>query len=125
VADYYPENIIGSTEITYCFHPLNGVLNGACHSVTFELLEAQEMVGCTYSNAMNYLPEAMQDDGSCVFPGCMDPTALNYSTHFNSADGSCLYGNDDSSCTSDNNGDGVVNVSDLLILLAEFGLDCE
>ena len=125
VADYYPQNVIGSTEITYCLHPLNGVLNGVCHSVTFELLAAQELAGCTYDNATNYLPEALQDDGSCVFPGCMDPTALNYSTHFNSADGSCMYGNDDSICPADVTGDGAVNVNDLLVLLGSFGAPCD
>jgi hypothetical protein len=58
----------------------------------------------------------------------MDPLAGNYNPYANSDDGSCgeeCDPNADSSCTSDNNGDGVVNVSDLLILLGEFGGNCE
>ena len=31
------QNVIGSTEITYCFHPLSGVGNGVCHTIAFEL----------------------------------------------------------------------------------------
>ena len=84
--------------------------------------------GCTYPLASNYMSFATTDDGSCIFPGCTDPEAGNYSPIANSDDGSCGEGcdpNADSSCTSDNNGDGVVNVSDLLILLGEFGGDCE
>jgi len=84
--------------------------------------------GCMYSLASNYLVYATMDNGSCDYPGCMDPLAGNYNPYANSDDGSCgeeCDPNADSSCTSDNNGDGVVNVSDLLILLGEFGGGCE
>ncbi len=30
-------NVIGSTAVTYCFHPLSGVGNGVCHTIAFEL----------------------------------------------------------------------------------------
>lgn len=125
VADYYPDEITGTTSITYCFHPLNGVENGVCHTVAFELLEAQEIAGCTYLNAMNYEPEASLDDGSCQFPGCMDPLALNYSSHFNADNASCIYGEGNSVCPADVTGDGAVNVNDLLLLLGSFGVVCD
>jgi hypothetical protein len=37
-------------------------------------------VGCTDSNAYNYLASAQQDSGTCTFPtyGCTFATALNY-----------------------------------------------
>ncbi len=84
------------------------------------------IAGCMYSLATNYLAYATVDDGSCTFHGCMDSEAGNFNPFANVDDGSC---NDDcesaANCASDNNGDGVVNVSDLLILLGEFGLNCQ
>ena len=43
-------------------------------------------------------------------------------------DGSCGYGcdpADDAGCQTDANNDGAVNVTDLLMLLGEFGNECE
>ena len=43
-------------------------------------------------------------------------------------DGSCGDGcdpTDDDGCSTDANNDGAVNVTDLLLLLGEFGLECE
>ena len=84
------------------------------------------IAGCMYALATNYLAYATVDDGSCTFHGCTDSTAGNFNPFANVEDGSC---NDDCepavNCASDNNGDGVVNVSDLLILLGEFGLNCQ
>lgn len=54
--------------------------------------------GCTYTYASNYNPSATQDDGSCIFL----PT-----------------------CPGDINMDGVVGVSDLLILIGAYGTTCE
>ncbi|MFM2201749.1 MAG: hypothetical protein RL040_949 [Bacteroidota bacterium] len=34
--------------------------------------------GCTNSTACNYNAAAIQDDGSCVYPGCIDEEACNY-----------------------------------------------
>ena len=34
--------------------------------------------GCTDSEADNYDPNAVFDDGSCVYSGCTDPNAQNY-----------------------------------------------
>ena len=46
--------------------------------------------GCTYELAVNFLPYATLDDGSCEFEGCADQTALNYIPYGNSFD-FCVY----------------------------------
>lgn len=83
--------------------------------------------GCTYANALNYSALATVDDGGCQFAGCTDSAAVNFTPLATLDDGSCLEACNDgpsSGCASDSNGDGVVTVSDLLILLGEFGADC-
>ncbi|MGB2135080.1 MAG: hypothetical protein ACPHYG_03725, partial [Flavobacteriales bacterium] len=84
--------------------------------------------GCTYANAVNFVSYANDDDGSCLFAGCTDATAGNFNPIATIDDGSCGEGCDplgDSTCQADNDGDGIITVSDLLILLAEFGTTCE
>ena len=83
--------------------------------------------GCTDSNACNFNPEATGDDGSCVYPPsesvdcefggnyCGDGTAWDSSLQI------CV-GFDD--CPADLNGNGLVEVSDLLMVLADFGTEC-
>ena len=56
--------------------------------------------GCTYSSASNYTQTAQWDDGSCVFAGT-NPDC------------------------PDNNGDGLIGVGDVLILLSAFGDTCD
>ena len=92
------------------------------------LANPNPIVGCTYPLASNYLAYATIDDGGCLFPGCTDPEAGNFSPIANVDDGSCGDGcitEPAAGCSTDNNGDGVVNVSDLLALLGEFGNECE
>lgn len=125
VADYYPDEILGVTSLTYCFHPLSGVANGICHTIDFELTEPEAITGCTYFTAANFNPLATADEGSCEFPGCLDPEALNFSPHFNEDGGGCIYGSGNPDCPSDITGDGVVTVGDLLELLSSFGEGCE
>ena len=65
---------------------------------TLTLPEAQivvDILGCTYDFACNYNADANVDDGSCEIASC--------------------------ATEGDINGDGVVNVTDLLLLLANFG----
>ena len=85
------------------------------------------IVGCMYNGAQNYVAFATVDDGTCIIPGCTNSEALNYHPIFNVEDESCLYPEDFggvSSCPSDINGDGLISVGDLLVLLGQFGLSC-
>ena len=70
--------------------------NGIC--------DVEEVAGCTYESAENYNPLATDDDGSCSFPDTPDPGTT----------------------CPDINGDGLVSVPDLLLLLGDFGneIDC-
>ena len=83
--------------------------------------------GCMYSNAVNFVSFANDDDSSCLFAGCTDAMAGNFNPIATIDDGSCGETCDplgDSTC-ADNDGDGIITVSDLLILLGEFGSTCE
>lgn len=61
------------------------------------------------------------DDGR--IDGCTDVTACNYNPAATCDDGTCEFTSCDDGCFGDFNGDGIVDIQDLLILLAEFG--CE
>ena len=83
--------------------------------------------GCMYGNAVNYVTFANVDNGSCLFAGCTDENAGNFNPLATIDDGSCGEACDpenESMCTTDVNNDGFVNVSDLLLLLSEFGETC-
>jgi hypothetical protein len=77
--------------------------------------------GCTYPTAMNYNSSAVIDDGSCIFPGCTDPLASNYNHLALFDNGTCEY---IPPCPADLNGDGIIGVQDLLILIANYGSTC-
>ena len=90
--------------------------------------------GCTFNGALNFIPFAVYDDGSCLIEGCQDSLALNYLPGAN-VPAPCLYPPPgcvwseslqgwDCGCPSDIDGDGLVNVPDLLILLGEFAGGC-
>lgn len=84
--------------------------------------------GCMYATAQNFVAFATLDDGSCEFAGCTDLEAGNFNPLATIDDGSCGDGcdpADDNGCSTDANNDGAVNVTDLLMLLGEFGLTCE
>ena len=34
-SDYYPNSVVGSSTLQYCFHPVGEPLGGVCHAVTF------------------------------------------------------------------------------------------
>jgi hypothetical protein len=53
-------------------------------------------------------------------PGCTDPLASNYQPCASMDDGTCV----NTSCPSDLDGNGVVNVNDLLLFSANFGTSC-
>lgn len=84
-------------------------------------------LGCTYAQALNYSPSATTDDGSCQFPvyvsGCTYFDASNYNVSANFDDGSCVF-NLAPDCPLDLNDDNLVNVGDLLIFTAGYGVAC-
>ena len=98
-------------------------------SATLEVMANPNPIpGCTYPLADNYLSYATLDDGGCEYWGCTDADASNFNPFANVDDGSCGEACDpagDSTCQADNDGDGIVSVADLLILLGEFGSACE
>ena len=63
--------------------------------------DCSELFGCTDEQAFNFNPEALLEDGSCMYPvlGCTDPTALNYDAAAEVDDGSCYYEYDVLGCT--------------------------
>ena len=88
------------------------------------------------------------DPNPLIIPGCTDPNATNYNPNANLDDGSCevACGGDFNSngmievsdvlvalgefgclvsCSADLDGDGVVGVNDILDILAQFGLPCQ
>ena len=72
--------------------------------------------GCTYPLALNFNPTATSDAGFCVFPGCTDSEAINYNAISNVDDGTCKY----TPCP-DLNGDGHIQLQDLLDFLMAWG----
>ena len=49
------------------------------------------ILGCTNLEALNYNPNAEEDDGSCIILGCSDENAINYNPEATNDDGSCEY----------------------------------
>ena len=121
--------IIASGEVFISIFGQEFSIGEQTYSAWLEVTENPDPIpGCTYPLASNHLSYATADDGSCLFPGCTDPEAVNFSSIANVDDGSCGDGcatDPVSSCATDSNGDGQVNVTDLLALLAEFGNMCE
>jgi hypothetical protein len=56
------------------------------------------------------------DPDPLVIPGCTNPEADNYNPNATTDDGSCTL-----ACTGDFNGNGIIEVSDVLVTLSEFG----
>lgn len=54
-------------------------------------------------------------------PGCTDLLACNYNPEATSDDGSCEYASCAPTCPGDIDGDGLIAVSDILVLLGDFG----
>ncbi|HIB77871.1 MAG TPA: hypothetical protein EYO58_09725 [Flavobacteriales bacterium] len=107
-------------------------------------------LGCIVEQACNFNPEATNDDGSCTYPddcgvcggdnssclGCTVPQACNFDSDALIDDGSCdfcfcgpgtAWDNLSEQClivegSSDIDGDGCTNLSDLLDLLSDYGI---
>jgi len=89
-------------------------------------LSSVQLIGCTDPTACNFNEAANQDDSSCIYPLFGDDcdtggAACGEGTVWDSASQSCVAWND---CPSDLDGDGVIGVSDLMTLLADFGNPC-
>ena len=81
--------------------------------------------GCTSGSACNYTPDANLNDGSCLFEGdpCDDgdPFTFNdFYTDCTAPDFGCQ-GEMEDVCPEDLDGDGIVAVGDVLLLLGQFG----
>ena len=92
-----------------------------------------ECGGCTDENATNYNPEALYDDGSCVYgemEGCTDEFACNYDATATVDNGSCEFEScqwcdDPEACNYEGEGlPGTAN-SDLCEYFEENACDCE
>ena len=77
----------------------------------------ESVTGCTISVADNYDPAAEVDDGSCVYSGFCGPGTI-WSFELQQ----CVPA--EGVCSEDLNGNGLVEVSDLLQLLNVFGSLC-
>ena len=80
--------------------------------------------GCTDPAALNYDPDAVVDDGSCVSNTCLGDVNGDNSVTVGDlleilAEFGCTSG-----CTTDISGDGLTTVTDLLELLSVFGASC-
>ena len=77
---------------------LNGSFNvqlvadgGDGSTMSYQFAFSSELCGCTDAEAVNYMPDATQNDGSCIYLGCMDVVACNYDANANEEDGTCDY----------------------------------
>ena len=80
--------------------------------------------GCTNSEAANYNPAAVVDDGSCILDNCQgdingDSAVTVQDVLAILAEFGC-----ESECSTDITGDGLTTVADLLELLSVFGETC-
>ena len=64
------------------------------------------------------------DDGSCDFSCFVNSELCGIGTSWNDELSLCVAESEDNDCPQDISGDGLVNVFDLLILLAEFNGTC-
>jgi hypothetical protein len=113
-----------------------------CFGSCVDCITCDGVQGCTYGLAVNFNADATIDDGTCLFQGCTDPLAINYSPLYNLNDGLCVYPEqycgfgtawdadlqtcvESPDCQADLNGDGIVNTTDLLLFLSEFGTFCD
>ena len=92
---FYPSEVswtisdIDGNELLSGGAPYQGGI-GECGGVVVDPIS-----GCIDPAAVNYNPDAILDDGSCLYPifGCMDISALNYNPDVTVDDGSCEYVN--------------------------------
>ena len=116
----------GCTDQGACnYDPLAGCDDQSC-------LPYDTGAGCMDQNACNFNPDVLCADQSCVYPlfgnDCnLGAIACGGSTVWDAANQMCVCedGSNNANCPSDLNGNGLVEVTDLLIVLGDFGLECE
>ena len=103
---------------------------GVAVPMLYELLVAEpgycSTEGCMDPGFLEFDPFAVADNGACQTPrvlGCTYSQSSNFDPAANVDDGSCVAETDDN-CPEDVNGDGIIGVSDVLILLSQFGQSC-
>lgn len=80
-------------------------------------------LGCTYAQACNYEPQALEEDGSCDF-NCFDGSqSCGPGTEWDEMLGQCVQATTND-CPADINLDGLVNTDDLLWFLSDFNVPC-
>jgi hypothetical protein len=85
---------------------------GGGDNVAYAVKFDSEISGCNDPIALNYNPDAIVDDGSCLYEeaGCNDETAYNYNENAQWNDGSCIY-------YGDINSDGNIDVVDVIAMV--------
>ena len=133
-----------------------GICGGDCTEDIDDdgVCDTDEIPGCTDPAAINHLPEATDDNGSCTYSGCTDVTADNYNPAASIEDGTCAYTctgltgctypsatnydpdadcdngacefvlTVDDGCMFDIDGSGYIGSADLLIFLQYFEFNC-
>ncbi|MGC6532793.1 MAG: hypothetical protein ACON34_07295 [Flavobacteriales bacterium] len=104
----------GCTDATACNYDVTATIDdNSCESTS--------CAGCTDATACNFDATATIDDGSCQLPdGCTDMAACNYSPTALCDDSSCEYFSC-APCFGDIDGDDLITVADLLMVLGDFG----
>jgi hypothetical protein len=117
-----------ATEILGCTYPDATNYNATATMDDGSCVYATEILGCTYPDATNYNASATLDDGSCLYDagilGCTYPDATNYNGIATEDDGTCIFILTPT-CAGDLNNDSLIGVSDLILLLAVFGSNCQ
>jgi hypothetical protein len=106
-----------SSDGTCIFPDVNGDCEEECADADEDgICDIDEVPGCIYAGATNYSADATDDDGSCMFFGCTNDDYSNYNTYANQDEG-CS----NTPISADFNGDGIVQLEDLLEFLIAFG----
>jgi hypothetical protein len=120
----------GCMDVTACnYDALASIDDGSCLELDLCGVcggDSTTCNGCTDLDACNYDVDALNDDGSCEYESCACPEDVNGDGVISVADILVLLGEFGcvSGCSVDLNGDDATNVQDILVLLAAFGTTC-